>query len=161
MYVAVVKGNVARDRRAVLLGLGVDDVHVKVIAEIVVAATYFLFKFLYFICFAIKLCTFLCQKLIFICFIPRVASCISCDFHTLVYTSSKTGKNLPPRFLYREGSILQGKSLNCAPQRLIKVREIVYAVPMFERRIDSQPGKRLQKALVIGIESVLPSASQI
>ena len=38
MYVAVVKGNVARDRRAVLLGLGVDDVHVKVIAEIVVAA---------------------------------------------------------------------------------------------------------------------------
>ena len=38
VYVAVVKGNVARDRRAVLLGLGVDDVHVKVIAEIVVAA---------------------------------------------------------------------------------------------------------------------------
>lgn len=118
-------------------------------------------NFSIFIYFAIKLCTFLYQKLIFICFIPRVASCISCNFHTLVYTSSKIDKNLPPRFLYREGSILQGKSLDCAPQRLIKVWEIVYAVPMFERRIDSQLGKRLQKALVIGIKSVLPSAGQI
>ena len=70
MYVAVVKGNVARDRRAVLLGLGVDDVHVKVIAEIVVSATYFFVQISLFYLFYNKNVHFFVPKVDFYLFHP-------------------------------------------------------------------------------------------